>query len=156
METIQIQQFNINEFSTPVRVRRLCDVPMPSYAHEGDAGLDLVAAIERPIWLWPFRIAKLPTGLALELQPSTYGQVIPRSSVASKGLLLASSGVIDSGYRGEVVVPLINLSLLPRRIRPGDRVAQLLVLPVCRAILAEVAELTPSARGTGGFGSTGR
>ena len=100
----------------------------------------------------------VPTGIALEIPVGFEGQVRPRSGRAlDQGLALINSpGTIDADYRGEVKVLLVNLGAAPITIRPGDRIAQLVIAPVARAEIVEVAELGPSSRGSGGFGHTGR
>jgi dUTP pyrophosphatase len=132
-------------------------LPRPEYAHEGDAGLDLRASED--ISLAPGDRAAVPTGIAIALPEGFAGLVLPRSGRALKeGLGLANSpGLIDSGYRGEVKVVVVNLD--PRSvidIRRGDKIAQLVVQQVEAPQLEIVDELPDSARGAGGFGSTGR
>jgi dUTP pyrophosphatase len=148
--------------SAPVRiaVRRLPHgegLPLPDYATEGSAGLDLLAAVADPVTLQPSARALIPTGLTLALPQGYEGQVRPRSGLALKhGLtVLNSPGTIDADYRGEVQVILINLGEEPVTIARGMRIAQLVLAPVTRAALAEARELPSSARGGGGFGSTG-
>jgi dUTP pyrophosphatase len=132
------------------------DAPMPTYAHEGDAGLDLSAA-EAAV-LAPLERRLLPTGIAVAIPEGYAGFVLPRSGSAIRnGLSLVNApGLIDSHYRGEIKVILINLD--PNTsitIERGDRIAQLVVQPVERCDLTEVAALKDTARGEGGFGSTG-
>lgn len=148
--------------SQPVRVAVLRlphgkDLPLPDYATEGSAGLDLLAANSEPVTLQPSARALIATGLALALPAGYEGQVRPRSGLALKhGLtVLNSPGTVDSDYRGEIQVMLINLGEEPVTIARGMRIAQLVVAPVTRARLAEVSDLPPSARGSDGFGSTG-
>ncbi len=102
--------------------------------------------------------AAVPTGIAMEIPPGFEGQVRPRSGRAlEEGLTLVNSpGTVDADYRGEIKVLLVNLGNAPITIRPGDRIAQLVIAPVVRAEFVEVAELEPSSRGGGGFGHTGR
>lgn len=143
-----------------VRVRRLranADLPLPRYHSELAAGLDLCADLEAPLTLKPLERALVPTGLSLELPPGFEGQVRPRSGLAAKQgvTVLNAPGTIDADYRGEVKVLLVNLSAEPVTLTRGDRVAQLVVAAVTRATLVEVAELSESARGSAGFGSTG-
>ena len=141
-----------------VKVCRLDpDLPMPAKAHSGDAGFDLLAAAD--VSLKPGERALVPTGLALAIPEGYAGYVQPRSGLAARhGLgLLNSPGLIDSGYRGEIKIIAVNLDPYePVHLRRGERVAQLVVLPVPRVDLVEVSELPGSARGGGGFGSTGR
>jgi dUTP pyrophosphatase len=130
---------------------------LPERAHPGDAGLDL-AAVE-PLDLGPGGRAAVPTGLAVAIPPGYAGLVVPRSGLARRhGITVANApGLIDAGYRGELQVILVNLSGEAHHIAPGDRIAQLVVVPVSLAAAVEVDELPPSdGRGDGGFGSTGR
>lgn len=131
-------------------------LPLPTYATEGAAGLDLRADV--PVRLLPGERALVPTGLALAIPPGFEGQVRPRSGLALRDgvTCLNSPGTIDSDYRGEVGVILANLGQKPVELKRGDRIAQLVVAPVARAELAEVPELPPTSRGAGGFGHTGR
>lgn len=143
----------------PVRVRvvRTGRQPLPAYETGGSAGMDLRADLSEPLTLGPGERILVPTGLRLEIPPGYEGQVRPRSGLALKrGLtLLNAPGTIDSDYRGDVGVILVNLSAEPQRIEPGDRIAQLLFAPVTRAELVEVESLAGTERGAGGFGSTG-
>jgi dUTP pyrophosphatase len=132
------------------------DAVLPSRAHEGDAGLDL-ATCER-VELGPGERAVAPTGLAIALPEGYAGFVQPRSGLASRhGITIVNApGLIDSGYRGELRVVLLNTDRERTFVaEPGDRIAQLVVLAVPGVELAEVEELPESARGTAGFGSTG-
>lgn len=136
------------------------DLPLPAYQSEAAAGLDLIAALEwdHPLTLTPGARALIPTGLVLELPIGFEAQVRPRSGLALRHgvTVLNSPGTIDADYRGEVSVLLANLSGVPFEIRRGERIAQLVIAPVTRVELVEVAELTETERGSGGFGSTGR
>ncbi|HVE76676.1 MAG TPA: dUTP diphosphatase [Actinomycetota bacterium] len=140
-----------------VAVKRLDpEVPLPRYAHDGDAGLDLFASED--VRLGPGQRAMVSTGIAVAIPAGHAGYVQPRSGLAAKhGIgLLNSPGLIDSGYRGEIKVILINLdSDSPVEIRKGDRIAQLVVLAVPQVMVIEASELPDSDRGEGGFGSTG-
>jgi len=131
-------------------------LPLPRYQSDHAAGMDLLADIEGEIVLQPLERRAVPTGLAIELPPGFEAQVRPRSGLALRhGITcLNAPGTIDADYRGEVMVILANLSSAPYTLRRGDRVAQLVIAEVCRAELLE-AELTPTRRGPGGFGSTG-
>ena len=133
------------------------DLPLPTYMTEGAAGLDLCAAIDRPVRLRPGARALVPTGIAIAVPAGYEAQVRPRSGLALRsGLtLLNSPGTIDSDYRGELQVLMINLGEVEQEVRRGDRVAQLVVAPVSRACLCEVADLEATGRGSGGFGHTG-
>lgn len=143
----------------PVRLEILRtdpDLPLPAYAHEGDAGLDLYAADS--VTLRPFERALVATGIAVAIPEGFAGFVQPRSGLAIRsGLSLVNTpGLIDSHYRGEIKVIAINLDPVTSiDIRRGDKVAQLVVQPVARVELAEVDELDATVRGEGGFGSTG-
>ena len=132
---------------------------MPAYATAGSAGLDLTACLDAPLTVAPGQRVKVPTGLAIALPSAGYvALVFARSGLATKhGLCLSNGvGVIDSDYRGEVVVGLVNLDSEAYTIEPGERVAQLAVLPVTQAALTPVDALDDTARGAGGFGSTGK
>jgi len=120
--------------------------------------MDLRAAVAEPIRLVPLARMLVPTGLCLEIPPGFEGQVRPRSGLAARqGLtVLNTPGTIDSDYRGEVQVILVNLGSEEVVITPGDRIAQLIIAPVTRARLVEVETLAESERGDGGFGHTGR
>ena len=133
------------------------DLPLPAYETAGAAGLDLRAAIGESLTLAPGARALVPTGLAMQLPEGFEAQVRPRSGLALKhGITcLNTPGTIDSDYRGEVKVILINLGEEDFTIRRGDRIAQLVIAPVVQALWAEVADLEETARGAGGFGSTG-
>lgn len=129
----------------------------PSYMTPGSSGLDLRASIEEPMTLEPFERKLISTGLKLAIPQEYEGQVRPRSGLALKhGITtLNSPGTIDSDYRGEVKVLLINLGSAPVVINSGDRIAQLVIAPVVQAELEEVDELDDTSRGEGGFGHTG-
>ena len=132
--------------------------PLPAYATEGSAGMDLRANLPGPIELQPFQRQMIPTGIYLELPPGYEAQVRPRSGLAAKqGITcLNSPGTVDSDYRGELKVILINLSPEVQVLHPGDRIAQLVVGPVVRVEWDEVGEIGVTARNTGGFGHTGK
>jgi len=119
--------------------------------------MDLASAADGPIRVEPRARIGVPTGLALEIPPGFEGQVRPRSGLAIKhGVTVVNApGTIDSDYRGEVVVLLVNLSSETYTIVPGDRVAQLVIAPVTRCVLEEAEELDETGRGDGGFGHTG-
>jgi dUTP pyrophosphatase len=144
--------------SLSIDVKRLDpELPLPSYARAGDAGLDLRSAVD--VSLEPGQRIAIPTGIAIAIPDGFAGFVQPRSGAALRdGLGVANSpGLIDPGYRGEVKVVAVNLDPRDRiDIRRGDRIAQLVVVPVARVTWAEVDELAPSDRGTQGHGSTGR
>ena len=131
---------------------------IPSYATLGSAGMDLKACIEAPLIIKAGQIEKIPTGIAIQI-PNRYvgGFVFPRSGLSSKyGISLINCvGVIDSDYTGELICPLVNHSDKEFIVNPGDRIAQLVFMPVCNASLVQVEELQKTERGNGGFGSTG-
>jgi dUTP diphosphatase len=133
-------------------------LPLPAYATPGSAGVDLTAALDAPLELRPGARAAVPTGIALALPEGFEAQVRPRSGLALKhGLaVLNSPGTIDADYRGEIRVILANLGSEPVTIARGERIAQLVVAPVSRVAFERVATLPATARGEGGFGSTGR
>lgn len=135
-------------------------VDAPRYATDGAAGADLFAATpaDAPIFIEPGAVAAAPTGVAIALPEGWEGQVRPRSGLARRhGVTVANApGTIDWDYRGEIAVLLVNLGRETFRIDRGDRIAQLVVCPVARAVWRETDALPETARGAGGFGSTGR
>lgn len=145
-----------------LRVRRLRSgeppLPLPAYQTASAAGMDLLAELADPLRLAPGERALVPTGLAVEIPPGYEGQVRPRSGLALRhGLtLLNAPGTIDADYRGEVGVLLVNLGRDPVEIQRGERVAQLVIAPIARAVWVEVETLAASQRAEGGFGHTGR
>lgn len=148
---------------TTVRVERLPHsegLPLPAYETTGSAGMDLRAALadEAPLTLQPGARALVPTGLKIALEPGFEAQVRPRSGLALKHgvTCLNSPGTIDSDYRGEVGVILINHGAEPFVIRRGERIAQMVIARHQQAAMVEVGSLDETARGAGGFGSTGR
>jgi len=130
---------------------------LPVYMSSGAAGMDLAACVESPLTLAPGDRALVPTGVAIAVPAGYEAQVRPRSGLAAKHgvTCLNSPGTIDSDYRGEVMVLLINLGREPFVVQTGLRIAQMVLAPVVRAEVEEVAELPPTTRGAGGFGSTG-
>ena len=148
--------------SIVVRILRLphgADLPLPAYQSAEAAGLDLLAAVsaDAPLMLAPGARAQVPTGLAIALPPGHEAQVRPRSGLAARHgvTVLNAPGTIDADYRGEVQVLLINHGAESVAIERGMRIAQLIVAPVAHARLVETAALDDTARGAGGFGSTG-
>jgi dUTP pyrophosphatase len=146
-----------------VRLQRLphgADLPLPAYETAGSAGMDLRAAVpdDAPVTLAPGTRALVPTGLKIALPPGHEAQVRPRSGLALKHgvTCLNSPGTIDADYRGEVGVILINHGSDPFVVRRGERIAQMVVAPVLQVALVEAEALDETARGAGGFGSTGR
>lgn len=134
-------------------------IELPSYATGGSAGMDLRACTTEPIVIAPGERVAVDTGIAIELPGNGYvAMICARSGLSTKhGIALANGvGVVDSDYRGEIRVSLINLSADAYTIKPGERVAQMLIMPVCIAKLQVCDELGETERGSGGFGSTGR
>ncbi len=144
-----------------IKFKRLSEefnkIPIPSYATDGSAGMDIRAAIVEPFVLEPMKIKMIPTNLSVEIPYGYEIQVRPRSGLAAKhGIgILNSPGTIDPDYRGEVKIILINFGSKKYAIQPGDRIAQLVVSKVYKVKLVEVKELNQSNRGEGGFGHTG-
>ena len=134
-------------------------VQLPAYQTPGAAAQDLAALLDAPVTIAPRQLASIPTGLAIALPDAGWvALVFARSGLGIKhGIALSNGvGVIDSDYRGELKVGLTNLSDEPYTIQPGDRIAQLMVVPVGQAAVHELEELPPTDRGAGGFGSTGK
>ncbi len=150
MEEIRIQIRRVRQG------QRKDPVPLPAYMTEGSAGMDLAADLAEDKVLEPLERALIPTGIAVALPAGFEAQIRPRSGLAlKKGItLLNSPGTIDSDYRGEIQLIAINLGREAVVIRPGERVAQMVVQRVCRARWQEVEELSPSKRQGGGFGHT--
>jgi dUTP pyrophosphatase len=140
-----------------VRLPHAEGLPLPAYATEGAAGMDLLAAVMSPVTIPPGGRMLVPTGLRIALPAGYEMQVRPRSGLALKnGIVLPNSpGTIDEDYRGEVGVILLNAGDAPFIVERGMRIAQAVIAPVIRAAWREVAELPATARGSGGFGSTG-
>lgn len=141
-----------------VRIKKLVpEADLPDYKTEYSAGADLHACCpDGPIRIAAGKIKLIPTGFAMEIPPGYEGQVRPRSGLAVKGISIPNApGTIDADYRGEVKVILINLSGSEVTIEHHDRIAQLVIAPVTKAIFREAEELSDTVRGSGGFGSTG-
>jgi dUTP pyrophosphatase len=149
---------------TPLRVRIIdprlgADFPLPEYATAGSAGLDLRACLEKPLELEPGRAELIPTGLAIYLEdPGLAAVVLPRSGLGHRhGIVLGNLvGLIDSDYQGELMVSCWNRGSEPFTLKPGERIAQLVVVPVVQVKLEIVANFDATARGAGGFGHSGR
>jgi dUTP pyrophosphatase len=141
-----------------IRIARIgpVSVPVPRYETEGSSGLDLRAALTEAIVIAPMARVRVPTGLVFAIPPRFEGQVRPRSGLAAGSgvTVINAPGTIDSDYRGEIQVALINLSHQPVTIAPLERIAQLVIAPVAHAELVELGELEPTSRGAGGYGST--
>jgi dUTP pyrophosphatase len=145
-----------------VKISRLheadADLPLPQYATEGSAGMDICAAVESDVVIVPGETALIPTGFAIELPLGFEAQIRPRSGLAARhGLgILNSPGTIDSDYRGEVKILLTNFGKEPFTVRRGDRIAQMVIHRYARVAWQEVAALSTTTRGAGGFGHTGQ
>lgn len=140
-----------------IKVKNLSDNPVPEYATEGSSGLDLRANLPNPVELKPLERSLIPTGLFFEIPMGYEVQIRPRSGMAIKHGIncLNSPGTVDSDYRGEIKIILINLSDKAHTLHHGDRIAQMVVAKVERATLQPADQLSSSDRGTGGFGHTG-
>ena len=141
-----------------IKIVNTSDNPIPDYATEGSAGLDLRAWLPEPVLLQPMERKMIPTGLFFEIPEGYEVQVRPRSGMAIKhGITcLNSPGTVDRDYRGEIKIILINLSSESHTISSGDRIAQMVVAKVEKAILKPVEQLQSTSRGEGGFGHTGK
>lgn len=139
------------------RLAHGADLPLPAAASSGSAGVDLRAAIDGELVMAPGERRAVPTGVSLALPHGFEAQIRPRSGLALRyGLtLLNTPGTIDSDYRGEIQVILINLGQERFRLKRGDRVAQMVIAPVCRVRFSKQSDLPPTDRGDGGFGSSG-
>ena len=145
MTTLKIERLPHNKF-------------VPEYKTEGAAGMDLYAAITEPLTLKPLERALVPTGLKIELEHGYEAQIRPRSGLSIKhGITLINCvGTIDEDYRGEVCIPVVNLSNETYTIEPDERIAQMIIARVEQAQIEVTTELTVTSRGAGGFGSTGK
>ena len=135
------------------------ELPLPHFATAGSAAMDLYACLDAPVTLRPMQRQVIPTGIAIALPSGDYvALVFARSGLGIKqGICLSNGvGVIDSDYRGEVCVGLVNLGAEDYTVQPGDRIAQLMVTPVLQPVVTLAEELEETDRGAGGFGSTGR
>ena len=135
------------------------EIPLPAYATDGSAGLDLRACLDAPVTLEPGQTQLLPPGFAIHLEdPGLAAVLLPRSGLGHKhGIVLGNLvGLIDSDYQGQVMVSVWNRGSHPFTIAPGERIAQMIVVPVVQVELEVVSEFQQSARGAGGFGSSGR
>ncbi len=143
-----------------VKIKRINgnqDIPLPSYESDGSSGMDLRAAVKESVVIEPCEIKFIPTGLAIALPPGYEAQIRPRSGLALKhGIgMVNSPGTIDSDYRGEIGIILINWGKEPFVVNRGDRIAQMVIAKIYKAQLIEVEELDNTKRGEGGFGHTG-
>ena len=144
---------------TILKIKRLeHNKVLPEYKTEGAAGMDLSAAIEEPVVLKPLERTLIPTGIKIELEHGYEAQVRPRSGLSIKhGITLINCvGTVDEDYRGELCVPVVNLSNETYTIQPGERIAQMVIAHVEQAKIEVVEELSDTERGVGGFGSTGK
>ena len=141
---------------TILKVKAEDEKLVPKHANEGDAGLDLRA--KEPVLIEPGKTGRVGTGLKMAIPEGYFGMVAPRSGLAAKhGITMANTpGIVDSGYRGEVKLPLHNLSNRPYVVEEGERVAQMILVPYISAKCRQVDDLGETERGTGGFGSTGK
>ena len=131
---------------------------LPKYKTEGSSGMDLMALIEKPITIKPQNSALIPTGLSIAIPEDTEVQIRPRSGLAAKSSIsvLNTPGTIDSDYRGEIKIILFNHGKEEFIVNNGDRIAQMILMPVLKAEFEEIKELPKTVRGSGGFGSTGK
>lgn len=142
-----------------IKVKKLANNKgLPFYATDKAAGMDIMAGIEQPVEIRPLERKLIPAGIIIELPEGYEAQIRPRSGLAIKhGITLINCvGTIDEDYRGEVCVPIINLSDRSYTIEPGERIAQMIISPVQKAEIMEIEECTLTARSSGGFGSTGK
>lgn len=138
-----------------IKIKKLHpDLRIPSYAHPGDAGFDLFC--NEKVTLEPGERKSIPLGLAVEIPDGYVALLFDKSRLSHIHGLKCFGGVMDSGYRGEYAVGLMNLSDKPYTFEKGDKIVQMLVMPVIRGVIEEVDELSDSSRGTGGFGSSGK
>ncbi|MBW1667555.1 MAG: dUTP diphosphatase [Deltaproteobacteria bacterium] len=143
-----------------VKIKRIAgheDIELPAYETKGSSGMDLRAAVKDSVIIKPGEIKFIPTGVAVSIPPGYEGQIRPRSGLALRhGIgMVNSPGTIDSDYRGEIHLVMVNWGQAPFEIKRGDRVAQMVISTVCRAELLEVSTLERTSRGTGGFGHSG-
>lgn len=144
----------------PIKIKRLdetTDLPLPSYESQGSSGMDLRASVREPVLLNPGEIRLVPTGLAVSVPHGYEAQIRPRSGLALKhGIgMVNAPGTIDSDYRGEIGIIVINWGQRPFTIRRGDRIAQMIITKVYQADILEVGVLDSTGRGEGGFGHSG-
>lgn len=134
-----------------VRVNK--EYPLAFRKYSADAGHDLYAT--QTMMLWPFVPARIPLNIMASIPPGMFGRICGRSSLNALGIHVMP-GTVDSGYAGQMFAVAVNLTLVPRRVRAGERVAQMILIPFCPADITEVEALRPTARGSGALGSTGR
>ncbi len=141
-----------------VRVKKLRDDAVtPTYSHEADAGMDLYLPRDyHEIMVWPHRVTELLHGIAIEIPTGYFGLIRPRSGLASNyGIVLATSGVVDAGYRGEIKTCFTTTNDEAIPLHPGERISQMVIIPIPHVELVEAQELSDTSRGIGGHGSTG-
>lgn len=139
-----------------MKIKLLRNGIAPKYAKPGDAGLDLMAAIDKPIALYPGEQKRIGTGICAEIPEHHVGLLFPRSGLGIRGLTLINTvGIIDSSYRGELIAVCQNNGVDKIKLEPGDRFVQLIVMPFCRVAIEVVDELSDTDRGAGGFGHSG-
>jgi dUTP pyrophosphatase len=141
-----------------IKLKKLLNnISLPMYATEGASGMDITAGISKPVSIKPFERILIPTGFIIELPDGYEAQIRPRSGISIKhGITLVNCvGTIDADYRGEVSIPVINLSTEEYTINPGDRIAQMVISSVTKGIIDIVCEIGETQRNKGGFGSTG-
>ncbi|PIZ31191.1 MAG: dUTP diphosphatase [Alphaproteobacteria bacterium CG_4_10_14_0_8_um_filter_53_9] len=140
-----------------LKIQLLRDIPLPAYGRDGDAALDLCAVIEAPTTLAVGDRMWAGTGFNIAIPAGYVGLVLPRSGLGSRGLTFVNNtGAIDSNYRGEIKLHIINTGVEPLHISPLDKIAQLLIMPVATVTVTPVDSLDETVRGTDGFGSSGR
>ena len=147
-----------NEKKLPVKIKLLRpEAQLPKYQSVSAAAADLYAALKTPMTIEPGAIVRIPTGIAIDCGRDDLAIVLcARSGLAAKGITLANGiGLVDADYRGEILVLTANISDQPYTVAPGERIAQMMFVPVCRASFETTDTLTETARGAGGFGSTG-
>ena len=129
--------------------------PTPHYAKQDDAGFDLFLNITEPVTVQPGQTTKVSCGIAMEIPQNHFGMVIPRSSLSKPSLMLANTiGIVDSGYRGDIMAAVRNIGSAPEVLNPGDRLFQMVIIPFVQVSFNPVEELSETDRGQGGFGST--
>lgn len=163
-ETITIQEDDDHEENgktspyLKIKIRKTPSAHMPTRGSRGAAGLDLYADTQKPVHIWPGETVSIDTGITMAIPEGLFGAVYPRSGIATKrGLRLSNCvGVIDSDYRGHIIVPLYNDTEKVQIIAPYERIAQIIIQPYIYCQLQQVESLDETFRGSGGFGSTGR
>lgn len=140
---------------TTMNVKLTGQTPAPAYAKAGDAAFDLFLNLEEPVTLQPDQTVKVGCGIAMEIPEGHFGLVVPRSSLSKRNLMLANTlGIIDSGYRGEILTVIRNVGTTPEVLNPQDRLFQMAIVPFTQVRFQPVDELSTTDRGEGGFGST--